>query len=153
MSLLDQLNQHANRLVDEVQGSLRKARAEGERRLILRQHRAALEELGERAYSLIRSGELQTDLLDPEVAWALLIIPVLEVQVVESKLAELEAKSRELDAASTPPEAPGPPGGAHAAPAAEPAIPPADEAAEPVTNGPGPGWDAANRFFPPSGRV
>ncbi|MEZ5079912.1 MAG: hypothetical protein R2878_04480 [Thermoleophilia bacterium] len=141
MSLLDQLNQHANRLVDEVQGSLRKARAEGERRLILRQHRAALEELGERAYSLIRSGELQTDLLDPEV------------RVVESKLAELEAKSRELDAASTPPEAPGPPGGAHAAPAAEPAIPPADEAAEPVTNGPGPGWDAANRFFPPSGRV
>lgn len=141
MSLLDQLNQHANRLVDEVQGSLRKARAEGERRLILRQHRAALEELGERAYSLIRSGELQTDLLDPEV------------QVVESKLAELEAKSRELDAASTPPDAPGPPGDAHAAPAPEPAIPPADEAAEPVTNGPGPGWDAANRFFPPSGRV
>ena len=46
MTVLDSLAKQANRLASDVQASLKRARVEGERRLLQRQHRAALEELG-----------------------------------------------------------------------------------------------------------
>lgn len=80
MSILDSLAQQAGKIANDVQGSLRRARVEGERRLLQRQHRAALEELGERAYELVRSGVLPDGPLAAEVA------------SVEAKLMELEAR-------------------------------------------------------------
>ncbi|MGD9695798.1 MAG: hypothetical protein AB7V42_09080 [Thermoleophilia bacterium] len=104
MSVLDSLAKQANRLAADVQVSLKRARVEGERRLLQRQHRAALEELGEKAYELVRSGALPEDPLSAEVA------------AVESKLMEIEAKVAEIDAlrgddeepeaAATPPDDP-----------------------------------------------
>lgn len=124
MSIIDSLAQQAGKIANDVQGSLRKARVEGERRLLQRQHRAALEELGERAYELVRRGELPEEPLAAEIA------------AVESKLMELEAKVVEAeDLRAAPP-----------APAADEPVPAAAEA--PVAGaGPGPGWEAADRFF------
>ena len=56
MTVLDSLAKQANRLAADVQTSLKRARVEGERRLLQRQHRAALEQLGERTYELVKSG-------------------------------------------------------------------------------------------------
>ena len=56
MTVLDSLAKQANRLASDVQTSLKRARVEGERRLLQRQHRAALEELGERTYELVKVG-------------------------------------------------------------------------------------------------
>lgn len=134
MSLLERLNTHAGRVAQEVQTSLRRAKAEGERRLLQRQHRAALEELGERAYELVRSGVLPGEPLAQEVA------------AVERKLMELEAASAEADglwhAADTTP------------PPTRPAGPDdtsADTPGPTTGSGPGPGWEAASRFFPRAG--
>ena len=52
MSVVDQLARQASRFANDVQVSLRRARVEGERRLLQRQHRAALEDLGLRTYEL-----------------------------------------------------------------------------------------------------
>lgn len=87
MSVIDSLTNKAGRLAGEVQMSLKRARVEGERRLLQRQHRAALEELGLRAYELVRAGELPEDPLATEVA------------AVEGKLIEIEAKVTELEEA------------------------------------------------------
>jgi hypothetical protein len=136
MSVVDQLARQASRLANDVQVSLRRARVEGERRLLQRQHRNALEDLGLRTYDLVRAGEL------PEAPLA------SELAAVEGKLIELEAKERELarmqeeDAARA----------AAADDAVDTAFPmmgddPANDPHETPPHGAGPGWDAADRFF------
>jgi hypothetical protein len=130
MTVLDTLAKQAGRLATDVQTSLRRARVEGERRLLQRQHRAALEELGERAYELVRSGQIEEGPMAPEIA------------AVESKLMEIEAKVAEIEALRQAEED-------------EPAAPSDDAArtAFPMVDHPddgasaGPGWDAADRFF------
>lgn len=100
MSVLDTLAKQANRLAADVQMSLKRARVEGERRLLQRQHRAALEELGEKAYELVRSGAI------PEQGLA------AEMAAVESKLMEIEAKVAEIDSLRAEDEEPAPAGAA-----------------------------------------
>ena len=129
MTVLDTIAKQANRLATDVQTSLRRARVEGERRLLQRQHRAALEELGERAYELVRSGRI------PEQPLA------AEVGAVEAKLMEIEAKVAEIDSLrgdenddrSSDDDA------------SRAAFPMVDDGAPAST--PGPGWDAAKGFF------
>lgn len=139
MTVLDSIAKQANRLATDVQASLKRARVEGERRLLQRQHRAALEELGERAYELVRSGALPEEPLATEIG------------AVESKLMEIEAKVAEIDALRTEEE------GDDATPAtaedpSRTAFPMVDT--PPPAAGPGPGWEAAEKFFgdgpPPS---
>ncbi len=130
MTVLDSIAKQANRLATDVQTSLKRARVEGERRLLQRQHRAALEELGERAYELVRAGTIPEEPLAAEVG------------AVESKLMEIEAKVSEIeslrgDEEETPPDA------GDASRTAFPMV--GDEA--PQGSGPGPGWEAAERFF------
>ncbi len=136
MTVLDTLAKQANRLASDVQTSLKRARVEGERRLLQRQHRAALEELGERAYEQVRAGRIPEDALGPEIA------------AVESKLMEIEAKVAEVDSLRDEEEEQAPPDDP-----ARDAFPMVDEAgaearAEPT---PGPGWEAAERFFAKGG--
>lgn len=129
MTVLDTLAKQANRLASDVQTSLKRARVEGERRLLQRQHRAALEELGERAYELVRAGQLPEGPLAAEIA------------AVESKLMEIEAKVTEVDSLHGDEEA-------QAAQADDPsrdAFPMVGDAPKEPT--PGPGWEAAERFF------
>lgn len=161
MSIIDDLSRQAGRIAGDVQSSLRRARVEGERRLLQRQHRAALEELGERAYALVASGELPEQPLAAEVA------------AVRAKLAEIETKAAEIDGAEVTGETGADGGepagnGGTAAPATSedpsrtafpmvggdrPAGAPAAEAPAPTTtptpgaSTPGPGWEAAERFF------
>ena len=85
MQVLDSIAKQANRLATDVQMSLKRARVEGERRLLQRQHRAALEELGERAYELVRAGKLPEEPLATEIG------------AIESKLMEIEAKVAEIE--------------------------------------------------------
>jgi hypothetical protein len=136
MSVVDSLARQASRLANDVQVSLKRARVEGERRLLQRQHRAALEELGMRAYELIRAGDL------PESALA------AEVATVDRKLIELDAKEREIAAlqaedgerAASVPESD----------AVDTAFPMMNEPKKPdgpSAKNPGPGWEAADRFF------
>jgi hypothetical protein len=126
MTVLDNLAKQANRLATDVQTSLRRARVEGERRLLQRQHRAALEELGERAYELVRSGQL------PEAPLA------AEIAAVESKLMEIEAKVTEVESLGSEEEA-------SADDPSRDAFPMVGDA--PAQPTPGPGWEAAERFF------
>lgn len=126
MTVLDNLAKQANRLASDVQTSLKRARVEGERRLLQRQHRAALEELGERAYELVRSGQLPEQPLAAEIA------------AVESKLMEIEAKVTEVESLRGDDEAPADDPSRDAFPMV------GDAPAEPT---PGPGWEAAERFF------
>lgn len=129
MTVLDTLTKQANRLATDVQTSLKRARVEGERRLLQRQHRTALEELGERAYELVRAGTLPEEPLAAEVA------------EVESKLMEIEAKVAEIDALRSDEEE------AQAAgeDPSRTAFPMVD--GSPTEPTPGPGWEAAERFF------
>lgn len=85
MNVLDAITSRAGRLAGEMQGSLKRARIEGERRMLARQHRTALEELGLRAYELVKAGELPDTGLTAEVA------------AVEAKLIEIEGKVAEID--------------------------------------------------------
>jgi hypothetical protein len=126
MTVLDNLAKQANRLASDVQTSLKRARVEGERRLLQRQHRAALEELGERAYELVRAGRL------PEEPLA------AEISAVESKLMEIEAKVAEVEGLRSEEEAP-------ADDPSKDAFPMVGDA--PAERTPGPGWEAAERFF------
>lgn len=135
MTVLDSIAKQANRLATDVQMSLKRARVEGERRLLQRQHRAALEELGERAYELVRSGGLPEEPLATEIG------------AVESKLMEIEAKVAEIESLRTDEEEKEEE--AAGAPTAEDpsrtAFPMVGE--PPASPGPGPGWEAAERFF------
>lgn len=118
MSILDQLTQQAGRIAEDVQQSVKRARVQGERRLLERQHRAALEELGAATYALITRGEMDSGPLAARVA------------AVHSAQMEIDGKDAEIAAlAETPPRA-------------------ASTPSEPPTGGPGPGWEAAQRFFP-----
>jgi hypothetical protein len=134
MAVLDSIAKQANRLASDVQMSLRRARVEGERRLLQRQHRAALEELGERAYELVRDGTISGEAASTEIG------------AVESKLMEIEAKVAEIDSLRTEDEAAG-----DDQPTATPADP--SRTAFPMvggdapSGGPGPGWEAADKFF------
>ncbi|MEW6583715.1 MAG: hypothetical protein AB1416_13245 [Actinomycetota bacterium] len=129
MTVLDTLAKQASRLATDVQSSLRRARLEGERRLLQRQHRTALEELGERVYELHRQGRMPGEELTKELA------------AVEGKLMEIEAKVAEIDALRTEEE--GGPGGD----AAATAFPMVDEHGPNGSSTAGPGWEQANRFF------
>ena len=132
MNVIDGLTRQANRIVDDVQSSLKRARTDGERRMLLRQHRAALEALGERTYELVSSGRLSGDLLGPEIA------------EVENKLMEIEAKVGEIEElrpdADRDDSAPDDP-----TDAAFPML--SDEGPNGDGAGAGPGWDATKRFF------
>ncbi len=140
MSVVDQLARQASRLANDVQVSLKRARVEGERRLLQRQHRAALEDLGLRAYDLIRAGEL------PEAPLA------TEVAAVDRQLIELEAKEREITQLQEDEEAKRAEASGDDVDTAFPMM--GDSAAErsadphqsPPAN-PGPGWEATERFF------
>ncbi|HJZ62505.1 MAG TPA: hypothetical protein VKD47_10155 [Miltoncostaeaceae bacterium] len=123
--VLDTLTKHAGRLAGDVQHSLRRARLEGERRVLQRQHRAALEELGQRAYELVRAGKIDDALLGPELA------------AVEGKLMEIDAKSAEVEAVRAADEQ-----AADAADVAFPMVP-----GNAGSTSPGAGWEAADRFF------
>jgi hypothetical protein len=137
MTVLDSIAKQANRLASDVQVSLRRARVEGERRLLQRQHRAALEELGERTYELVRAGQIPEEPLATEIG------------AVESKLMEIEAKVAEVESLRTDDEE-GAEGGD-----GQPADAPADPSRaafpmvgdEPPSPGPGAGWEAAEKFF------
>ena len=86
MARWEDLARTGRRLAGELQGSVVRARLEGEKRLLQRQHRAAAERLGERAWELTRSGELDPAPLRAEIA------------DVERVLDEIAAKVAEIDA-------------------------------------------------------
>lgn len=85
MRVVDAITSRAGRLAGDVQDSLRRARSEGERRMLQRQHRTALEELGLRTYELVKAGELPDEPIGVEIA------------AVEAKLIEIEAKIVEIE--------------------------------------------------------
>lgn len=118
MSVIDTFEKGARKLADDVQTSMRRARLEGERRMVMRHHRSALEELGQRAYEAVRAGTIPEALLGPEIA------------AVEAKLGELESKLAEIDRLREE-RADGDGSGG-------------DGASGPSA---GPGWDAADRYF------
>jgi hypothetical protein len=138
MSVVDNLARQASRFANDVQVSLKRARVEGERRLLQRQHRAALEELGLRAYELVRAGDLPEAPLGAEVA------------AVERKLIELDAKEQEIEGLQATDDGDTP--DAPATDDVDTAFPmmgdtaPTDPGAPPPVS-PGPGWEAAERFF------
>lgn len=68
MSMFSSVTHLTGRVVGDVRGSVRRARLEGERRVLERRHRGALEALGARAYALAQEGTLNTDALAPEIA-------------------------------------------------------------------------------------
>jgi hypothetical protein len=141
VAVLDTLAKQANRLATDVQVSLKRARVEGERRLLQRQHRTALEELGERTYELVRAGTLPEDPLATEIA------------AVESKLMEIEAKVAEIDGLRADDDQEGPGASEDPSRTAFPMV--GDTSAEddgktPPEGGAGEGWEAAKRFFPRS---
>ena len=141
MAVLDTLAKQTSRLATDVQVSLKRARVEGERRLLQRQHRTALEELGERAYELVRAGTIPEEPLSPEIA------------AVESKLMEIEAKVAEIDGLRGDDEV-GPAPAEDASRTAFPMVgdtPEEGERSASPEGGPGPGWEAAKRFFPKGG--
>lgn len=132
MSVIDSITSQASRLVGDVQGSLKRARLEGERRVLQRQHRSALEALGERTYELVKAGRLAEIELDPELS------------EVEAKLLEIEAKVTEIESIRSEDGEEGDEGApADPSKTAFPMV----ESDEPRSGGPGPGWDAAERFF------
>jgi hypothetical protein len=137
VAVLDTLAKQASRLATDVQVSLKRARVEGERRLLQRQHRTALEELGERAYELVRAGTIPEDPLAPEIA------------AVESKLMEIEAKVAEIDGLRGDDEAESP-ASEDPSRTAFPMVgesPAEGERNASAPGGPGEGWEAAERFF------
>ena len=98
VSLFDSITERASKVADDVQASVSRARLEAERRLIGRQHRAALEALGQRTYELVRTGALPAEPLSAELA------------DVDARLDEIEAKLAEIDELKNgedPPSSPG----------------------------------------------
>jgi len=86
MSIVDTLTRQAGRVAGDIQQSVRRARLDGERRVLQRQHRTALEALGSRAFELVQAGRIPGADLAPEVA------------SVEAKLMEIDAKTVEIEA-------------------------------------------------------
>lgn len=93
MSVIATLTRTAGRLAGDVHQSVRRARLEGERRVLQRQYRSALEHLGDRVVQLVRAGELPDTGIGPEIA------------NVEAKLMEIDGKAAEIGADHTPPSA------------------------------------------------
>ena len=126
MALFESIARQAGRLVGDVQVSVKRARLEGERRVIQRAHRNALEALGERAFDLATAGKLPDGLFASHVA------------AVERKLIELDSNRSEIDAVRAADE-----------PTTDGAVP--DPGAADDSNGAGhhagAGWEAADRFF------
>lgn len=91
MSVFKNVTSTAGRLTDGLRQSARRARLEGERRVLQRQHRAALETLGSRIVELARAEQLETTTFGPEIA------------TVEAKLMEIDAKTAEIDALTDEP--------------------------------------------------
>lgn len=129
MALFDSIARHAGRLANDVQLSVKRARFEGERRVLQRAHRNALESLGERTFELATSGVLAEPRLASQVA------------AVEGKLIELDANRAAIDELREP----------EGAPTATDHTPTQDSAEPRRTNGSGSGagagWEAADRFF------
>ncbi len=94
MTVITAVTGTVGRVVGNLQQSVRRARLEGERRVLQRQHRAALEVLGGRVIDLVRAGTLTATAMGPEVA------------TVEAKLMEIDAKSAELDRPDEPVQRP-----------------------------------------------
>ena len=126
MALFESIARQAGRLVGDVQVSVKRARLEGERRVLQRAHRNALETLGEGAYDLAKAGKLPDGLLATPVA------------AVERKLIELDANRGEID-------------GIRDADESASRGDSRDNSAPDKTNGAGhgagAGWEAADRFF------
>jgi hypothetical protein len=72
----------AGRLARDIPGAVGRARLEGERKVLERRHRHALQALGARAFALSRDGHLTAEALAPEIA------------EVEALLAAVEASER-----------------------------------------------------------
>ena len=132
MALFDSIARQAGRVAGDVQISIKRARLEGERRLLQRAHRTALESLGERALDLIRQGRLDEGLLAPQVA------------EVEAAAMEIDAKAVEIDGLRS---------------SESPSEPPVDGATRTIAREIGAGseppagktgWEAADRYFPKS---
>lgn len=83
MALFDGLTERAGRLAGDVQVSLKRARLEGDRRILQRAHRGTLEALGARVYECVQSGQIPDDLFASEYA------------AVESKSMEIAANAEE----------------------------------------------------------
>jgi hypothetical protein len=104
MAMWDNLARSGRRLAGDLQASVVRARLEGERRLLQRQHRAAAERLGERAWELTRSGELDPSPLRAEIADVDRIL-----DEIAAKVAEIEGVRD--DDSGPPAEAPAKPTG------------------------------------------
>ncbi len=85
MSIFSSVTHLTGRVAGDVKGSVRRARLEGERRVLERRHRGALEALGARAYALAQEGALTADALAPEIA------------EVQSRLMEIDAALAAMD--------------------------------------------------------
>ena len=68
MSIFSSVTHLTGRVTGDVKSSVRRARLEGERRVLERRHRGSLEALGARAYALAEEGTLTADALAPEIA-------------------------------------------------------------------------------------
>lgn len=124
MSIVETISRNAGRIAGDVQLSLKRARLEGERRLLLRDHRAALETLGTRVMTLAQGGDVEI----ADIA--------AEMSAVNDRAAEVAAKQAEIDAIR-----------ADAGDATESRPRPEIESGGQAPAA-GPGWDAAKRFFP-----
>jgi hypothetical protein len=67
-SVSTSLAHEAGRLARDIPGAVGRARAEGERKVIERRHRHALQALGARAFALSLDGHLTAEALAPEIA-------------------------------------------------------------------------------------
>lgn len=92
MSIISSVTGITGRVAGDVRGSVRRARLEGERRVLERRHRTALEALGARAYELIAQGDLSADALAPEVA------------EVQQRLAAIDEAVAAMDGGADAPE-------------------------------------------------
>lgn len=67
-SVSTSLAHEAGRLARDIPGAVGRARAEGERKVLERRHRHALQALGARAFALSRDGHLTAEAMGPEIA-------------------------------------------------------------------------------------
>ncbi len=79
MSIITSVTGITARVAGDMRHGMRRARLEGERRILERRHRHALEALGRRAHQLMAQGTLSADALAAEAA------------EVDARLAEVEA--------------------------------------------------------------
>ena len=68
MSIFRSVTTTAGRVAHDVRGSVHRARIEGEKRVLERRHRHALQALGARAYALAKEDALTADALSDEIA-------------------------------------------------------------------------------------